>query len=99
MAYISILKNASLWKFIAPSSTSGAIYLRVPTLKDNKAQKLVHQESNKTTITTLPSAVVIMLETRTVFWSKIRKQPWLSSLRTEPWKFLVFLYPNVGKRN
>ena len=30
-AYISIRRNESLVKFIAPSNTSGAMYLRVPT--------------------------------------------------------------------
>ena len=33
-AYISILKKASLEKLMAPSNTSGAMYLRVPTLKN-----------------------------------------------------------------
>lgn len=32
-AYMSIRKNESLVKFIAPSKTSGAIYRRVPTYK------------------------------------------------------------------
>jgi hypothetical protein len=33
-AYMSIRKNESLVKFIAPSNTSGAIYLRVPTCEE-----------------------------------------------------------------
>ena len=38
MAYMSILKKASLWKLMAPSSTSGAIYLLVPTCMHKNRQ-------------------------------------------------------------
>lgn len=40
-AYISMRRNASLEKFMAPSNTSGAIYLRVPTY-DKKRYKLIN---------------------------------------------------------
>lgn len=47
MAYMSIRRNASLWKLIAPSSTSGAMYLRVPTLGEGEAHTFVHWESTR----------------------------------------------------
>jgi len=37
---MSILRKASRWKLIAPSNTSGAIYLLVPTYREKTQLKL-----------------------------------------------------------
>lgn len=84
MAYMSILRNASLWKLMAPSSTSGAMYLRVPTCKGTKTPTFVSRTNPSTGL--LPNNIPAL--------SQLKHSRACSRLRIKSWNF----HPSVSEQ-